>query len=163
MLLCGVVWLSKKLNQAVPQPSETAPAPAVAAVKSAPLAPLIVTRPPPRAASNDPIKLVKAQPTEAEIQAHSEFVENRISQLNDLAMSGDPTSLQEILNELDNPEPRIRNAAIEAAVQFRSPAAIPALQDAEQQATDVNEKAKIQQAIEFLGLTMQAQQANTNQ
>jgi HEAT repeat protein len=95
-------------------------------------------------------------PSEAGQQAKTEYVENRIGELYDLAMTDDPASLRQILGELDNPEPRIRQAAVDAAVQFKSPDAIPVLKDALAQATDLNEKVNLQKAIDFLSLSLPA-------
>ena len=115
-----------------------------------------------KATNEQPIVLVEISPTEAEQDAKAEVVENRISELYDLAMTDDPASLRQILRELDNPEPRIRDAAVDAAVQFKSPDAIPALKDAEAQATDLDEKVKLQKAIDFLSLTIPAETSNSN-
>ncbi|HEY3862593.1 MAG TPA: HEAT repeat domain-containing protein [Verrucomicrobiae bacterium] len=94
-------------------------------------------------------------PTEEE-QAHSkqvedEAVQTRIHDLNELAMSGDPKSLRAILGELNNTDPRLRWAAADAAAQFESQDAIPALKDALAQASDVDEMVHLQNAIKFLG------------
>ncbi len=127
------------------------------------VSPALIDRPPEAPQTNNAaMALATAAMTEAQEQARTEFVQNRISELNDLAMSEDPASLNQILGELDNPEPRIRSAAVDAAVQFKSAEAIPALRDAEQQATDTEEKMKIHQAIEFLSLTAQSQATNAN-
>jgi hypothetical protein len=120
-----------------------------------------ISRPAP-AESSPAIALVKPEPSEAEIEAKAEFLQNRISELDDLAMSDDPDSLRQILGELDNPEPQIRAAAVDAAVQFKSAAAIPALQDAETEASDLDEKVHIQKAIDFLNLANPAVETNSN-
>jgi hypothetical protein len=80
------------------------------------------------------------------------FIASRIEELQDLAMEDDDASLGVIVSELSNREPAIRQAAVEAAVQFGSRDAIPALLAAEQQAEDSHEKAAIRDAIEFLQL-----------
>jgi HEAT repeat protein len=108
------------------------------------------------------IALKTIEPSDAERQAKSDYVQTRIAELNDLAMTDDPASLQQILRELDNPEPSIRTAAVEAAVQFKSPDAIPALKDAEDQATNLDEKVTIQKAIDFLSLSLPANGTNSN-
>ena len=80
------------------------------------------------------------------------YVQSRSSELMDLAMTDDPDSLRIILSELTNRDPGIRSAALQAAVQFGSRDAIPALMDAAIQTDDAHEKAAIQDAIEFLKL-----------
>ena len=55
-------------------------------------------------------------------------------------MNSDPASLYAILGALGDPDPPVRKAAVEAAVQFGSQDAIPALQDAAAQAEDPQEK-----------------------
>ena len=79
-------------------------------------------------------------------------IADRVAELMDLAMTDDPASLDTILSELSNPEPRIREAAVEAAVQFKSPGAVPALQDAAGRVADPEEKTRILKAIEFLSI-----------
>jgi hypothetical protein len=76
----------------------------------------------------------------------------RIAQLGDLGTSNDTISLKTILSELNNQEPRIRQAALNASVQFGSPDAIPALRNEMNWAEDPHEKAAIQDAIDFLQL-----------
>jgi HEAT repeat protein len=80
------------------------------------------------------------------------YVEARSSELMGLAMNDDSDSLHTILSELTNREPEIRKAAVQAAVQFGSRDAIPALMDAALQTDDPHEKAAIADAIEFLKL-----------
>lgn len=90
--------------------------------------------------------------TFASEDAHKAYVEQRSSQLMDLAMNDDRTSLDTILSELTNRDPEIRKAALEAAIQFGSRDAIPKLADAASQTDDPNEKAALNDAIEFLKL-----------
>ena len=80
------------------------------------------------------------------------YVEARSAELMDLARNDDPDSLRIILSELTNRDPQIRKAAMQAAVQFNSHDAIPALMDAALQTDDPHEKAAIADAIEFLKL-----------
>jgi hypothetical protein len=93
----------------------------------------------------------QASPTFGE-ESHGEYVSRRTAELMDLAMSDDSSSLNTILSELNNPDAEIREAAITAAVQFKSADAIPALQDAYTRADDPEEKLSIRKAIEFLEL-----------
>jgi hypothetical protein len=79
-------------------------------------------------------------------------VEKRIAELQDLGTLDDPASLKAILAELANPDPEIRKAALDAAIQFSSRDAIPALAEAAARATDAEEKKELLEAIEFLKL-----------
>ena len=83
---------------------------------------------------------------------HQAYVDSRVEELMDLAMTDDPNSLNTILSELTNRDPEIRKAALEASVQFGSRDAIPKLTDAASQTDDPKEKAAIVEAIEFLKL-----------
>jgi HEAT repeat protein len=78
------------------------------------------------------------------------LVAKRVNELQDLGMENDPESLEAILAELRNEDPSIREAAVEAAIQFGSRSAIPRLAEAADQATDPKEKSAIQEAIDFL-------------
>lgn len=82
----------------------------------------------------------------------SGYVQQRIQELQDLAMENDSASLKAIISELANPDPEIRKAALEATIQFSSRDAIPGLQQAAARTTDAKEKAAIEEAIEFLKL-----------
>jgi HEAT repeat protein len=99
-------------------------------------------------ASSAPVESPNAIPEEV----RSEQVAGRVAELMDLAMTDDPASLNTILSELNNSEPRIREAAVEAAVQFKSPGAVPALRDAAGRADDPEEKTRILKAIDFLSV-----------
>src|SRR5436190_7943981 len=52
--------------------------------------------------------------------AQAAYEKRRISELEDLAMDNDPSSLDVILSELTNADPEIRRAALEATIQFGS-------------------------------------------
>jgi hypothetical protein len=80
------------------------------------------------------------------------YVAKRVVELQDLGMENDAASLDTILSELDNGDPSIRQAAVEAAVQFGSRDAIPRLMKAAAQADDPKDKSAILDAIEFLNL-----------
>jgi hypothetical protein len=83
---------------------------------------------------------------------HQAYVEKRIDELMELAMTDDRSSLDTILSELTNRDPQIRKGALEAAIQFGSRDAIPNLMDLVSQVDDPKEKADIVEAIEFLKL-----------
>ena len=83
---------------------------------------------------------------------HEAYVAKRVVELQDLGMEDDSASLDTILSELSNGDPEIRQAAVDAAVQFGSHDAIPRLTDAAAQTDDPREKSAILDAIEFLKL-----------
>ena len=80
------------------------------------------------------------------------YAAKRVVELQDLGMEDDPASLETILSELANRDPSIREAAVQAAVQFGSRDAIPKLEDAAAQTDDPEEKATILEAVTFLKL-----------
>jgi len=77
---------------------------------------------------------------------------DQLEQLQNLAMSDSPNALSMITSELGNADPRIRNAAREAAIQFGDQSAIPALEVAITLTEDPLEKVFLRNAIEFLQL-----------
>jgi len=85
-------------------------------------------------------------------ERHAAYVEARQAELMSLAMNDDAESLNTILSELANRDPKIRETAVQAAVQFHSRDALPRLQDAALQTDDARERAAIEAAIEFLKL-----------
>jgi HEAT repeats len=86
-------------------------------------------------------------------QAQAErAVESRIADLEELAMADDAGSLGMILSELDNPNPQIRAAALEATIQFGSRDAIPTLQEVAARTDDPEAKGALEHAIAYLTL-----------
>jgi HEAT repeat protein len=79
-------------------------------------------------------------------------VETRAAELMQLAMNDDAASLETILKELRNPNPAIRHAALQAAIQFGSRDALPAIEQAAQDTDDASEKTQLLGAIAFLKL-----------
>jgi hypothetical protein len=114
----------------------------------------------PNATASD---LAKGTPETPEAQKEA-YVAKRVAELQDLGMEDDSESLNAILSELNNEEPDILEAAVEAAVQFGSREAIPRLTEAAAQASDPKEKSAILEAVEFLKLpTLAEALAPTNQ
>jgi len=157
LVICGASWFFGSKRDTSLAPSAPGDSAAVAPIRS--VAPTRVAAPAPE---NQDIALKAIEPSDSERQAKSDYLQTRIAELDDLAMTDDPASLSQILRELDNPDPQIREAAVVAAVQFKSPDAIPALKDAEAQATNLDEKVKIQKAIDFLSLSLPANGTNSN-
>jgi hypothetical protein len=79
-------------------------------------------------------------------------VQQRILDLGELAAKHDPDSLSAILEELSNPDPAIRKAAVEAAVQFGDRSAVPRLREVAAIAQDNLERSNILSAIDALDL-----------
>ena len=85
-------------------------------------------------------------------EEHQAAIDAEVSRLQDWSMSNDPVSLSNILADLTSPEKDIREAAIEAAKQFDSTNAIPALKAAAVNSTNTDEQIEMLQAAEFLTL-----------
>lgn len=113
-------------NQDVPPPAQK---PAAVAVKN-PVAPA-------------------PQMTEEERLEH---IGQRVEQLQDWSRNEDAASLTSILNDLTNSEKEIRVAAVEAAKQFGSRDAIPALKAAATNTEEPHEKVALLDAADFLAL-----------
>jgi hypothetical protein len=84
--------------------------------------------------------------------AREDYVRHRIEELDRLARESDAVSLNTILSELRNLDPRIRQGALEAVIQFRDRAAIPRLQEIAESTENSEEKNAILKAIEYLKL-----------
>lgn len=132
-------------------PQIPAPPAVVAAAAAPPISHSIAAAPPAPPVEPAASPAAQAVPIRAP-ETPADYVARRINELMDLAMSDNPASLDTILSELNNPNPDIRAAAVTAAVQFKSPAAIPALQAADSDATDPAEKLRLRDAIAFLSL-----------
>ncbi len=96
--------------------------------------------------------VVPIVPDSAVEKTTQERVTDRIARLMDLAMTDEAASLTSILWELNNPDRRIREAAVIATVQFGSPDALPALKEASSRTDDPEEKTEILKAIDFLSV-----------
>jgi len=79
-----------------------------------------------------------------------DWITQRISDLNELAWFEDEASLYQILGELRNPLPEIREAALEATKTFGSTAAIPTLAALAAETQDSAEQKAINEVIEYL-------------
>jgi hypothetical protein len=83
-------------------------------------------------------------------EANLDWITQRISDLNELAWFEDEASLRQILGELKNPLPEIREAALEATKTFGSIAAIPTLSTLLTETQDPAEQKAITEVIEYL-------------
>ena len=79
-------------------------------------------------------------------------IDAEVNRLSDWAMADDPQSLSNIVNDLRSPEKEIRVAAVEAAKQFQSTNAIPALRAAAAESEDTQEAIAMLEAIDWLAL-----------
>lgn len=91
-------------------------------------------------------------PSNSDTNLEQKEVETRATELMRLAMNDDAASLESILKELRNPNRNIRDAALQATIQFGSRDAIPSLNESAQRAEDDSEKKQLLAAIEFLKL-----------
>jgi hypothetical protein len=105
-------------------------------------------------ASNPPPVVAAAPAADTNAAAaHAQYVSRRIKELNALAMNDDVQSRDTILSELkNNPDKKIRAAALEAAIQFDDRSVVPPMQEIAAQTQDPDEKAAILEAIDYINL-----------
>lgn len=149
LLLAGLAlgttfWLKQHLGTTAPPlpQSETTPPPltdsnAAIAVPSLPPEPVVAPAP----ATN---VLTPEQRQEA--------IDAEVDRLQEWSMNDDPASLSNILADLTNTNQEVRDAAIEAAKQFGSTNAIPALKAAANASDNTREKIALLEAADFLSL-----------
>ena len=140
LVLGAVFFLGQHGKSPVPPPDMVTARPAAVdsnAVSAAAPAP-IATRP---AATN----VLTPEQRQAAIDAETD-------RLQEWCMSGDPVCLSNILADLTSPENEIRDAAIEATIQFGSTNAIPALKAAAAKTDDTDEQIALLEAAKFLSL-----------
>lgn len=85
-------------------------------------------------------------------EQQEDAVNQRIIELSELGMRGDSASIGVLLSELNNSNPEIRRAALDAIMQSGNRESIPALQQLADRLTDPQQQLEIAQAIEFLTL-----------
>jgi hypothetical protein len=93
-----------------------------------------------------------APATNAPVVDHETYVQSEIDRLQELQANDDAQSLHAILAELTNSDKTVRAAAVEAATQFGSRDAIPALKDLAAHTPDPDERQQLQDAANFLAL-----------
>ncbi len=136
----GAVYLKRHLNAPPPAPVAAAPAPnTVSGPASLPRPSPIVSVAPARSPALTP-------------EERQAAIDAEIDRLLDWARNNDPQSLSNILADLNNPDKDVREAAIEAAKQFGSTNAIPALKAAAMNSTDTDEQMDMLEAASFLAL-----------
>ena len=120
----AIIFLKQRPAPAALPASE--PPPAVASTMPTPEpAKEPLPTPPPQVSTSAPVVTRALSP-----QEHEAVVDAEVERLSNWAMNNDPQSLSNIVNDLVSPEKDIRVAAINAAKQFESPDAIPALKAA---------------------------------
>ena len=142
LVLAGAFFLKSRWMETQPPPAtrETANAgPSLAPPEAEAIAS------PPRATSI-PTNSVAAP------ESPSEAVQAEVERLEQLGLKDDSSSLSDILQALTSSEPEIRQAAREAARQFGSTNAIPALKAAAESAPDLKEKIDFLETADFLAL-----------
>ena len=154
LLVAGTLWLRPAASEAPPSAPQNTPR-QIAEGKPPP-APANTTESQALPGPQSTTPEAAAQSTPARQEA---YVEKRIAELEDLAADDAPASLETIVSELTNRDPRIRKAAREAAIQFGSRDAIPRLLEAAAQTDDPQEKLELQEAADFLKLPTPAELA----
>lgn len=90
--------------------------------------------------------------SETNSNAGTENAEAKIEALTDASMQSDAQSFQIIVNALKDERKEVRQAAVDAAIQFGSRDAIPFLEEAAAKIDDPREKIEMLDAIDFLKL-----------
>ena len=142
LVVLGVAFLLKQHwgNAATPPAVNESVTPAPVASVAPPPAPT----PAPVAARVDTNVLTSEQRQEA--------IEAETDRLQQWSMNDDAASLSNILDDLTSSDKEIREAAIDAAKQFGSTNAIPALKAAANSTDDTQEKIDLLEAADFLAL-----------
>jgi hypothetical protein len=142
VVLGAVFFLKQHLGNTAPpsNPEIAAPAPVVSNV-------VAVAVPPPA-----PIPAAPVSTNTLTDEQRQATIDAETDRLQEWSMNDDPASLSNILADLTNSEKEIRDAAIEAAKQFGSTNAIPALKAAAENTDDLQEKIAYLEAADFLSL-----------
>lgn len=143
VILVGAISLKKWLTAANPPPAISVESVA-APVPEAPEKVVVNVVP--------PAPVIPAPVAAPVLEASPEAVAAEIEHLRQAGLSSQPEDLTNILAALTRPEKAIREAAIQAAKQFGSTNAIPALQAAAASTTDPGEQAALQEAADFIAL-----------
>ena len=140
VILAGVLFLKPRRPAPAPAVSETnvSATPAEPEQNTEPMIPTPVPAPAPAVALTP--------------EQRQSAIEAEVQRLFQAGTSDDPADLAIILADLSSPEKEIREAAIQAAKQFGSTNAIPALQAAAENTTDPKEKVELTEAADFIAL-----------
>jgi HEAT repeat protein len=105
----------------------------------------------PTAPAPDPV-VVSSKTSNFVARAQAEAKEALIERLHDYGTESQPRFLDLIAKELENSDPEIRHAAVEALIQFGNRDAIPILRQRADLVEDPKEKAELQEAADYLAL-----------
>ena len=83
---------------------------------------------------------------------HEEFVGKRSAELAAMAMQDNPQAHRQIVDELQNPDKIIRDAALEALKQADDRSVVPRMRQIAEQTDDPASKQAILDAVEFINL-----------
>jgi hypothetical protein len=144
LVLGAAFFLKQYLGNTAPPPNPEIAAPA-SVVSNA----VTVAVPPPVPAPVAAAPVVTNTLTDEQRQAAIDAETDRLQQW---SMNDDPASLSNILANLTHSEKEIRDAAIEAAKQFGSTNAIPALKAVAANTEDTEEQIALLEAANFLSL-----------
>ena len=144
VVLAGVFYLKNHLS---PAPLASPPVTPEALAVPVPEVPAKVVVSPVAPPRPTPAPVVTLTPEQRQTAIDAE-----IQRLFQAGMSDNPDDLATILADLSSPEKEIREAALQAAKQFGSTNAIPALQAAAATATNPKEQAELLDAADFIAL-----------
>ncbi len=140
----GAIYLKRHLASAAPP---VAPEAVAAPAPAPPAKNVVADLPPLPPPAPEPAPVPALSPEQQLVAMNMEIERLRVAGLSD-----DPADLEIILADLNSPEKEIREAAMNAAKQFGSTNAIPALLTAATNAVDPKEKIELTEAADFIAL-----------
>ena len=142
VLAAVLAWPGKGPRESAPPGADSRKAPPAAASRAAV----------PRSVPSPAAELPRPQlsPYADGSNEHEAWIDARADELVKLSWEDDSESLKRILAELENPEPDIRKAALQATANFGSRDAIPYLESLVATSTDADEKIALIQTAEQL-------------
>lgn len=159
LVLGAAVFLKQYLGGGTANVGSVATAPpipsnavATAPPSSRPEPALLPAAPPPTNTVAAVTNAATPEPPAATPEPSQDAIDAEVDRLQDWSMNNDPASLSNILADLTNSVKEVREAAIDAAEQFGSTDAIPALKAAARTTEDIQEKIAYLQAADFLSL-----------
>ena len=150
ILLAAAAVLAFAFYSRPPHPIAPASAPSPAATPAP--ATITAVAPPPLPAQAAPPAASSANAAALRAATRQEYIKTRSDELMTLAMQDDAASHQQIVAELNNTEPAIRKAALEALKQANDRSVIPQMQEIADQTADPDQKQAIEDAIDFIQL-----------
>ncbi len=148
LLILGGAFVLKQHLANVPQPAPETSTPAAVPASNI----LTTSAPPSVPVAAAPIPAPPVPTNNLTPEQQEDAIDSETDRLQQWSASDNPADLANILADLNNPEKEIREAAIEAAKQFGSAKAIPALKAAANNTDDTGEKIAFLEAADFLSL-----------